>query len=40
MNHSKGENKITNQNKNTNQEKKKQKTHLYNDSQFSIGEVK
>lgn len=37
MNHSKGLNKITNQNKNRNQEKqkKKQKTHLYNDSVFN-----
>ena len=33
MNHSKGLNKITNQNKNRNQEK--QKTHLYNDSVFN-----
>ena len=37
MNHSKGLNKITNQNKNRNQEKqkKKQKTPLYNDSVFN-----
>ena len=42
MNHSKGLNKITNQNKNRNQEKQKQKNKkpTFTMIQFSIGEVK
>lgn len=42
MNHSKGLNKITNQNKNRNQEKqkKKNKKPTFTMIQFSIGEVK